>query len=283
MANWTAGSARRSRAVLRSILLGAVLTLPAWAASLPGAGAAEEPHKLQKFADPDRDPVLARIGLSDAQKKKLAELCEDFVAQKAAIEKKYADVQGQNPLAKRGMFREMMQLETGAEPEFMKVLTAAQHRKIKAAEQIEKRYQQGVALVNAELDKRAAWARTNPASYADFKASCDRTVAQMKAERDRLLDSRVGKMPKAPAPGEEKPGKLDLESGGTWKHEKWQYSLRVERDRSGVKSRYGSLKRDGQGLHLEKPGTELDTPWGKMRNLGPAKEGSTDSGWMPVR
>ena len=266
----------------RTLLAGA-LALTVCTAATFRAGAAEEPHKLQKFVDPDRDPVLARIGLTDAQKKKFAELCEDYLAQKAAIEKKYADVQGQNPLAKRGMFREMMQLETGAEPEFMKVLTAAQHRKIKAAEQIEKRYQQGVALVNAELDKRAAWARTNPASYADFKASCDRTVAQMKAERDRLLDSRVGKMPKAPAPGEEKPGKLDLESGGAWKHGKWEYSLRVERDGSRVKSRYGSLKRDGQGLHLEEPGSELDTPWGKMRNLGPAKEGSTDSGWMPVR
>jgi hypothetical protein len=267
---------------VRRITFSAALALCVCAAASPRARAGEEPHKLQKFVDPDRDPVLARIGLTDAQKKRFAELCEDYLAQKAEIEKKYADVQGKGPLAKRGMFREMMQLETGAEPEFMKVLTAAQHRKIKAAEQIEKRYRQGVELVNAELDKRAAWARTNPASYADFKASCDRTIAQMKAERNRLLDSRVGKLPEAPGPGQAKPGKIDLESGGTWKHEKWEYSLRVERDGSRIKSRYGSLTRDGRGLHLEKPGTELDTPWGKMKNLGPAKAGSTDSGWMPV-
>jgi hypothetical protein len=258
-----------------------ILLLAALAALLgaaPAAGAEEEGPRFADWHRPDEHPILARLRLTAEQRKRLRELGEAYEQQKAEIEKKHAGAQG---LGQRAMMRELLDLDDGAAKQFLAVLTPDQERRRQLAERIIKECRERLAAIDAEVTKREPMARFNPTAYFDFKKQCEAAKANWEADRDRKLEGAVGKLPeKKPAEGVEK---IDLDAGGTYKSGEWEYVLRVEEQSGKVTGRHGSLTRDGKGLHLEKPGTELETPWGKMKNLGPAEEGRVDSGWMPAR
>jgi hypothetical protein len=257
------------------ILLGAWNCFPA-----RGAERAEDVDKFARWAAPEKDPILCRLKVTAKQKRKLLDLHASYAKQKAAVIEKYKDVR--MAMARRGMYREIMQLEAGAETEFPKVLTADQRRRMKAGEAVIANCRTRVEKIQAELDKRAAWARSNPSGYAEFKKRCGTAIKNWEADRDRKLDQYVGKKPKAGSAGEQ-PEKIDLDEAGAYKSGKWEYRLKVEKKAGKVTYRSGSLTRDGKGLHLEKPGTVLKTPWGRMKKLPGKADQTGDQGWIPIK
>jgi hypothetical protein len=267
---------RTARATALAIL--AVGWLTAGAAA--GAERAEDVDKFAKWAAPGEDPVLCRLKLTDKQKQKFLDLHAGYAKQKAKIVAKYKDVK--MVMARRGMYRELMQLEAGAEQEFPKVLTAAQRAKIKTAEGIMANCEAQIAKIKAELEKRQTWARSNPGAYAEFKKRCDGAIKTWTDDRDRKLDQFVGEKPAAGAGTQKKPGKIKLDEAGVYRSGKWEYRLKVEKKAGKVVYRSGSLNRDGKSQHLVKPGTVLETPWGKMKKLPGKAKAEGDQGWLPT-
>lgn len=249
------------------------------ACTCAAARGGEPESKFEKWARPDRDPIVARLGLAEAQKKRLAGLYEAYRAQRAEIEKKHAGAPG--PLAKRGMYRELMVLDSGAEKEFAAVLTADQRRRAELAAGIIKRCDEQVAGIGAEIEKRADWARLNPSGYLEFKKRCESAVAACRANRDQQLDRGVGELPPPPPP-EPEPGKLDLAKGGSYRSGEWEYHLQVERKGDKAFRRVGRLVRAGNDLFRSRVGRELDTPWGRMKNLGIRRHRNGNQGWLPA-
>jgi hypothetical protein len=265
---------------MKSATLMAVVLLVIATGVAGGAEKAEDVDKFAKWAAPGKDPVLCRLKITAKQKQRFGELHSAFAEQKAKIIEKYKEVR--MVMARRGMYREIMQLEAGAEAEFPKVLSAEQRRKMATGEKLIAACDAQVAKIRAELDKRQAWARSNPSGYADFKKRCDAAIKGWAEDRDRKLDKFVGKKPKPGAGGSKAVEKIEADEDGTYKSGKWEYRLKVEKKAGKIVYRLGSLSRDGTGLHGAKPGTILETPWGKMKRLASRAELKGDQGWMCV-
>ncbi len=249
-----------------------------------GAGAAEKAEDIDNFAKwlaIDKDPILCRLKITAEQREKLGELHTDLAQQKAEIIAKYKDVR--MAMARRGMYREIMALEAGAEAEFPKVLSAEQRRKMAVGEKLVAACHVQVEKIKTALSEREAWARSNPSGYADFKKRCDSAIKGWVGDRDRKLDELVGKKAKPGSEVAKTVKVIKLDERGVYRSGKWEYRLRVGKKAGKVVYRSGSLTRDGKGQHMVKPGTVVETPWGKMKKQPVAAEEKGDQGWIPVK
>jgi len=242
---------------------------------------AEGVDRFGRWLAVDVDAVLCRLKISTAQKERLAGLHGELARQKAEIVARYREVR--MAMARRGMYREIMAVESGAEKKFLGVLTADQRRRMAVGDRLLAECQAQVDKVKEALEKRSGWARRNPSGYADFKKRCEAAIRGWVEDRDRKLERYVGKKPVPGSKGNASAKSIKFDEGGVYRNGKWEYRLKVEKKGGKVVYRSGSLIKEGKGQHLVKPGTVLKTPWGKMKKLPCAAEARGDQGWIPVK
>jgi hypothetical protein len=166
-------------------------------ANLADAAQAAQPAKAKPITAPSiarTDPILSRLGLSDAQVKAIDGLVEDCQVRQRDLQKE--------KLSARARAARTAELQAKLKQDIRATLTAAQGAAYDAGQKLVKDYAARFEAASRSLQQALKEAGRDTQKLRSVREAHNEEVRKLRDEQTRQLDEKVGKVaPPKPAPG----------------------------------------------------------------------------------
>ena len=140
----------------------------------------------------DRDPVVVRLGLSEAQKTRIAEVYKEYLAERAKVVEKYRTVRMAQ--LRRQMWKDLAELNARYKVKIEEILDEGQKVKLVAGTGIVELYRAKIAAAREEINSNGLMAKRDPEKFAKLKSRAEARIKSFGQAMTRDLDAKVGRL-----------------------------------------------------------------------------------------